>query len=119
MRHLSLALALVLASCATNRLHVLPPDLGPTETALCMAPDGRGLPWVSESGRLDPRTGEVSYTCPAPAFFVRLPRCAPGQPGNLDETPELQAARARLGRDGSLHGDTYEGRIFCVPPSPF
>jgi hypothetical protein len=38
---------------------------------------------------------------------------------HAEETPAVLSAKARAGRDGSLHGDAYEGIAFCaeLPPS--
>lgn len=120
-----LALPLLSAACATapqrpsDRLHVMPHDKDPQRSALCMAPNGEGLPWVQDAGMRDPATGEGLYTCPDPAFFVLMPRCAPGEDASLmDETPDARALRLRFGSDGSLFGDSWEGRRFCMPAPP-
>ncbi len=97
----------------------MPHDKDPHQSALCMAPSGEGLPWVQDGSVRDPATGEALYTCPAPAFFVLMPRCARGEEWSLmDETPEARALRVRFGRDGSFHGDSWQGRRFCMPASP-
>lgn len=120
MRHAFATLPLALAACATmpDRLHVMPHDRDPNRSAICMAPTGEVLPWQQDASMRDPATGEGYFTCPAPAFFVPMPRCAPGEPTWMDETPEHRALRVRFGRDGSLIGDAYGGRRFCMPPSP-
>ena len=110
-------LPLLLAACATaapERLRFMPHDKDPQTSALCMAPNGEGLPWQA----IPHPTGEGGYACPAPAFFVPMPRCAPGEPTWMDETPEHRALRLRFGRDGSLVGDSWQGRRFCMPTSP-
>ena len=117
MRHALATLPLLLAACATapQRLHVMPHDRDPNQSALCMAPNGEGLPWQA----VQSPTGDGGFTCPAPAFFVLMPRCAPGEDASLmDETPEARALRVRFGRDGSLLGDGWKGRRFCMPASP-
>ena len=125
MRILVLSLPLLTAACATapqrlpERLHVMPHDRDPNQSALCMAPNGEGLAWQQSASMRDPATGEGYYTCPAPAFFVLMPRCAPGEnAGLMDETPEARALRVRFGSDGSFHGDSYGGRRFCMPAPP-
>ena len=123
MRILFLALPLILSACAVQtalgpqRLHTMPHDKDPNQSAICMAPNGENVFW--RQGLPDPATGEALYTCPAPAFFVPMPRCAPGEDASLmDETPEARALRVRFGRDGSFHGDSWQGRRFCMPASP-
>jgi hypothetical protein len=120
LRPVFLPLVLLSSACATapQRLHVMPHDKDPHQSALCMAPNGEGIAWVQDGSVRDPATGEALYTCPAPAFFVLMPRCAPGELGFMDETPEHRLLRIRFGRDGSLHGDTYAGRRFCMPAPP-
>ena len=116
LTQLVLPLTLLASACAIapqgepNRLHAMPHDKDPHTSALCMAPNGEGIPWVAAA---------QGYTCPAPAFFVLMPRCAPGKDASLmDETPEARALRVRFGSDGSLVGDVYQGRSFCMPPPP-
>ena len=86
--------ALALAACATppalgpQRLHVMPHDRDRNQSALCMAPTGEGLAWQQDASMRDPATGEGYYTCPAPAFFVLMPRCLAGEDTSLmGETP--------------------------------
>src|SRR5690349_12985255 len=73
---LPLALPLLLAACASaperplHRLHYMEDDRDPRQSALCMAPDGEGLPWRENPTVRDAATGEATFTCPAPAFFV-------------------------------------------------
>ena len=107
---------LLLAACATapqgvpGRLHTMPHDRDPHQSALCMAPNGEGIPWVAAA---------QGYTCPAPAFFVLMPRCVGGEDASLmDEAPEARALRVRFGSDGSLVGDSWQGKRFCMPASP-
>ena len=119
MRTLILALPLLLSACATapQRLHVMPHDKDPNQSALCMAPNGEGLAWQAIPS---PTGADLGYACPAPAFFVTMPRCGPSEEWSLmDESPEARALRVRFGSDGSFHGDSWQGRRFCMPPSPF
>ena len=126
MRLTLLALALLVAGCATaapqrlpERLHVMAHDRDPNQSAICMAPNGENVFWQQDSSMRDPVTGEGYYSCPAPAFFVLMPRCSAGEDASLmDETPEARALRVRFGRDGSFHGDSWKGRRFCMPASP-
>ena len=96
----------------------MPHDRDPHQSALCMAPNGENVFWKQDGSVRDPATGEALYTCPAPAFFVLMPRCVGGEETYMDETPEHRALRLRFGTDGSLHGDSYNGRRFCMPASP-
>jgi len=116
IRPATLAALLLTAACATapQRLHVMPHDKDSNQSALCMAPNGEGLAWQA----LESPTGDGGYACPAPAFFVLMPRCAPGEATWMDETPDHRALRLRFGSDGSLFGDSYEGRRFCMPAPP-
>ena len=89
-------------------------QLASDQAYFCMAPDGR------EARELFGPTGSV--TCPAPARFISQPYCeiAPAPPDDLEA---FYGARARAARDGSLHGDSFEGHPFCVfrklgPPPP-
>ena len=108
-----------LAACASAPappLHERPADLAAGEDLWCLAPDGKIASGSYASVR-DPLTGRQREACTAPARFVRVPLCRDGQPWP-DETPAIQAARARLARDGSLHGDSFEGKAFCIPLPP-
>ena len=124
MRLLLPATAIVLTACATaperppDRLHHMVDDRDPKQSALCMAPSGEGLPWVENPRVRHPDTGEATFTCPAPAYFVLMPRCVGGEETFMDESPEHRALRVRFGSDGSFHGDSYGGRRFCMPASP-
>lgn len=108
-----------LADRPPERLHVMPHDKDPHQSALCMAPNGENVFWQQDASMRDPATGEGYFTCPAPAFFVLMPRCVGGEDASLmDETPEARALRVRFGNDGSFFGDSYGGRRFCMPASP-
>jgi hypothetical protein len=125
-------LALAAAGCTTPRaplhapLHILAEPLPQGQWALCLTPEGETAGWTSSATR----QGERPYgTCAAPNHFVLLPVCGDGQvpaddashvlPGQEQAwTAALNAARARLGRDGSLYGDSFEGRKFCAPLPP-
>ena len=123
MRLLLMTAPLLLAACATaqpksERLRFMTDDRDPRQSALCMAPDGAGLPWVENPKVRHPETGEATFTCPAPAYFVLMPRCVAGEATYIDESVEHRALRVRFGSDGSFHGDSWNGRRFCMPPSP-
>ena len=75
-----------------------------TESLWCLTPDGE-------------RIGYPHGVCPRPAKFVRVPICAVGQSPH-EETSEVRAARARAAMDGSVHGDRFQGRYFCIPHPP-
>lgn len=78
---------------------------------MCMAADGQ---WTAETTVVDPATGEGRTYCPAPARYVLLPLCAPGE-RRPEERPELFRARLEAARDNSLHRDSFEGQSFCHP----
>lgn len=110
MRRLVL-LPLLIAGCAAPHrpLHEIG-ALAAGQWAWCMEPDGEIVAW-DETG--EPSGGR----CEAPRQFVLVPGCADGQPSH-DESPMVKAARARLGADGSLYGDRFEGLAFCAPRPP-
>jgi hypothetical protein len=114
----ALAIPLLSGACATAPapLHEQPPNLGANENLWCLKSDGSITGWDYSSGRRDAR-GQPLGTCPAPAAFVRVPICGSGQPWH-DDTPEVREARAHFGRDGSLHGDHFQGLWFCIPLPP-
>ena len=113
---LLLAPALLLCACTSMApIHELRGPIPPGLWAWCMLPDGELTAWSSGQGAADPHPYGA---CAAPARFVIVPVCAPGQLPP-DEAPAAFAARARLSRDNSLVGDSFEGRPFCAltPPS--
>ncbi|MEI9963826.1 MAG: hypothetical protein WDM92_03165 [Caulobacteraceae bacterium] len=52
--------------------------------------------------------------CHGPYRQVTAPWCAPGERPPADSAA-FDRARARASQDGSLFGDTYHGKRFCVP----
>jgi len=84
----------------------------PSVTTLCLDVSGATLPVVCqmESSRLDRR--DVFCHCPE-GQRVDAPVCGPNEHPPA-ETLALYKARRIAGRDGSLIGDTFEGRRMCV-----
>ena len=108
---------LIIPACAAySPIHERPVDLVAQEDVWCLAPNGTISAEAYNLTR-DPVSGDQRETCASPAQFVRVPVCIEGQPSH-DETPDVQAARARLARDGSLHGDRFLGMAFCIPLPP-
>jgi len=52
--------------------------------------------------------------CPGPYRTVKAPWCAPGEIPPVDDAA-FDHARAKAAEDGSLFGDTYQGKRMCVP----
>jgi hypothetical protein len=52
--------------------------------------------------------------CTGPYRTVKAPWCAPGEKPPVDDAA-FEHARAKAAEDGSLFGDRYQGRRFCVP----
>jgi hypothetical protein len=52
--------------------------------------------------------------CLGPYRTVRAPWCGPDEKPPAD-TAAFDRARAKAAQDGSLFGDRYQGRRFCVP----
>ena len=77
------------------------------EAYWCIGPDGK---LVREQFGED---GKVR--CPPPGSFVTLPFCETIPPPPSDVLA-WERARGRAARDGSLHGDSFEGHPFCAPP---
>lgn len=87
----------------------------PATTIQCITVSGRDEPALCKvpPGRLD--RSEYICTCPAGGQRVEVAVCAKGQkppPSNL----ALDRVRREAARDGSLLGDTVDGRPICVAP---
>ncbi len=87
----------------------------PTTTTQCISVSGRDNPvqCLVPASRLD--RDEYICTCPAGGLRVKVAVCGKGQKppaGNL----ALDRVRREAARDGSLLGDTVEGRAICVAP---
>ena len=114
MRSLALIAPLFAAACAhAPPVHELGGPLPEGEWAWCMAPNGEVVGWTSSPGEAAGTHG----ICASPARFVLVPVCREGQVPP-DESAEARAARVRLARDGTLHGDGLNGRPFCAPVPP-
>lgn len=86
----------------------------PDKTEICLDVNGDRLPIVCKmsGGRLGQR--EDICTCPA-GVRTAVSVCQSGQEAP-PETVALNAVRREAGRDGSLIGDTFEGKPICVAP---
>lgn len=87
----------------------------PTRTIQCIDVGGQSIPAICRvpGSRLDPR--EDICTCPAEGQRVEVAICAKGERAP-PEGKALNIARRQAIRDGSLLGDTIEGRRICVAP---
>lgn len=110
MRRLTLALVLTTLAAA-------PTWAGPT------APGDRTIQCISVGGQLIPKSCDVAdgrlagrermCTCPLGGVRVEVPICVRGQtpPG---ESKSLNVARRTGARDGTLVGDTVNGKPICA-----
>ncbi|MDO8902534.1 MAG: hypothetical protein Q7V15_14400 [Phenylobacterium sp.] len=116
MKSLSLVAALALLALGAGAVQAQPAQnyLTPTTTEVCLDVSGATLPVICKvpASRLDKR--EDICSCPQ-GMRTKVAVCAPGQnpPG---ETVALNMARREAARDGSLIGDTFQGRPICVAP---
>jgi hypothetical protein len=81
------------------------------ETAVCLDAAGAKSPPVcpTPAGRLQP--AESSCGCPS-GVLIRAPLCMVGVKPPA-ESAALKAARRTASADGTLVGDTFEGRAMC------
>lgn len=86
----------------------------PRQTSICLDVSGQTLPVVCRgpASRLDKR--EDICQCPE-GRRVDVAVCAPGQKAPPDGLA-LDKVRRLAAKDGSLIGDTFEGRPICVEP---
>jgi hypothetical protein len=87
----------------------------PTKTIQCIEVGGRLIPPVCRvpGSRLDTR--EDICTCPDGGQRVEVSVCAKGEKPPA-EGKALNIARSTAVRDGTLVGDTVDGRPICVAP---
>jgi len=87
----------------------------PTWTIQCIDVSGNTAPasCTVPASRVD--QSELICTCPAGGLRTRVPICAAGQ-RPPPESAALNRTRKAAARDGSLEGDTFEGRPICVAP---
>ena len=87
----------------------------PSKTIQCIDVGGQLIPATCHvpGSRLDSR--EYICTCPAGGQRVEVAICAKGQTPPA-EGKTLNIARRKAIRDGSLVGDTVDGRPICVAP---
>ena len=108
MRHLILALATLAAAPAWSQ-----PAAPNDRTIHCIATGGQLIPKSCDvaDGRLTGR--ERMCTCPLGGVRVEVPICAKGQtpPG---ESKALNIVRRTAARDGTLAGDTVNGKPICA-----
>lgn len=88
------------------------PPAVPATTSVCLDVNGSLLPVVCQvqGGRLDKR--DTICQCPE-GMRVEASVCAPGERPPIDNLA-LSRARKLAGKDGSLVGDSFEGRRMCV-----
>lgn len=86
----------------------------PKQTSICLDVSGQTLPVICKvpASRLDKR--EDICQCPE-GVRVDVAVCAPGQRPPPDGLA-LDKVRRVAAKDGSLIGDTFEGRPICVEP---
>ena len=87
----------------------------PTKTIQCIEVGGHSIPPVCHvpGSRLDPR--EYICTCPDGGQRVEVSVCAKGEKPPA-ESKALNIVRSTAVRDGTLVGDTIDGRRICVAP---
>lgn len=87
----------------------------PTRTIQCIEVGGQSIPPVCRTpgSRLDRR--EDICICPTGGQPVVVSLCAKGQTPP-PEGRALNVVRAAAARDGTLVGDTMDGRAICAPP---
>jgi hypothetical protein len=87
----------------------------PTKTIQCIDVSGRILPADCRvpSSRLD--KSEYICLCPAGGDRVQVAICAKGQ-RPPPESAAYERLRRLVSRDGSLIGDSYQGRPICTEP---
>lgn len=107
-------LAVVLAALTgTNALALPASPRAPDRTVQCIAPGGQLFPKACNvaDGRLPGR--ERLCTCPEGGVRVEVAACTRGQkpPG---ESKALESIRRDAMRDGTLIGDTMNGKPICA-----
>lgn len=108
-------LAFVLAALTGGPLLAQPASMPATaKTIQCIAPGGQLIPKSCDviDGRLAGR--ERMCTCPYGGARVEVALCARGQtpPG---ESKAINTVRRSASRDGTLIGDTVNGKPICAP----
>ncbi|WP_304171098.1 hypothetical protein [Phenylobacterium aquaticum] len=92
------------------------PQMNPAMTTVCLDVGGESLPVVCQmpGSRLDRR--DVFCHCPE-GQRVDAPVCGAHEPAP-PESLAYDKARRVAGRDGTLVGDSFQGRRMCVDLSP-
>jgi hypothetical protein len=113
MRIQTFGLAMALAAGAASAQPIS--ENPPTKTIQCIESGGVLIPAVCNvpASRLDPR--EYICTCPTGGLRVEVAICGKGQTPPA-EGKALDNARAVGIKDGSLLGDTVNGKPICVAP---
>ncbi len=105
--------ALAVASVAAAQPSSAPHSSEPAAT-LCLDTLGGSHPPVCHSMSASRLASPPDIClCHGPYMQVRAPYCAPGEKPPA-ESAAMEHARAKAAKDGSLFGDSYEGRRMCV-----
>ena len=80
----------------------------------CLEPSGASRGAICD--RSLNNSGPDFCRCPPLTTKVRAEVCDPREPKPA-ESPAFERARREAARDGSLIGDTFEGRRMCVRPT--
>jgi hypothetical protein len=91
------------------------PDRPPRVTTICLDVVGRSLPSQCETQATRFDEQEDICLCPGPGQRVTIPVCPPGV-NEPAESADLQRARLKAVKDGSLVGATYKGQPICRAP---
>ena len=110
-----LIFGLILATAGGVASAQPPREAAPARTIQCIEVDGRNVPaaCLAPASRIDGR--EYICTCPKGGQRVEVAVCGKGQ-APPPESRALNEARAAAIKDGSLLGDTFEGRPICAVP---
>jgi hypothetical protein len=100
-----------LAAALAGAAGAHPSSRPPEEAVMCLSPTGQSEPVACRRGS---SWGPADIClCPGLARRVPAPICAKGERPPA-ETVAYNTARREAARDGTLFGDTFEGRRMCV-----
>ena len=105
----AIALAGLMAASANAGAH--PNGRPPEDAVMCLSPTGASEPVACTRGS---SFGPSDIcTCPGVARRVAAPICGKGEHPPVENLAYMRA-RAEAARDGTLFGDSYNGRRMCV-----